>query len=152
MYFPFYSPTRKRTCAELVFWHYRERIILTEICSKMDLLRQLQGKFLKCLFVCNDGKICNKIIIQHNSPSKDGVAIETFSLDIRENFFTVDTVKHWNRIPRELVDALGLSAFKKLLEITCFNFRFALNSGWWTRRSLKDNSYWTFYNILHLGD
>lgn len=71
----------------------------------MDLLRQLQGKFFECLFVCNNGKNCNKIIIQYNSPSKYGLAIETFSLDIRENFFTVGTVEHWNRTPKELVDA-----------------------------------------------
>ena len=37
-------------------------------------------------------------------------------LDIRNNFFTVRVVRHWNRLPREAVDALSLEAFKARLD------------------------------------
>ncbi|KFV60783.1 hypothetical protein N341_00362, partial [Tyto alba] len=39
-----------------------------------------------------------------------------FRVDIRKKFFTVREVKHWDRLPREVVDAPSLEAFKIRLE------------------------------------
>jgi len=52
-----------------------------------------------------------------------------FRLDIRKKFFTKRVVKHWNRLPREAVDAPSLAVFKARLDG-------ALNTLVWWKMSL----------------
>ena len=41
----------------------------------------------------------------------------SFRLDIRKKFFTQRVVKHWKKLPKVVVDAPSLEAFKARLDV-----------------------------------
>ncbi|KFZ56696.1 hypothetical protein N338_12389, partial [Podiceps cristatus] len=44
-----------------------------------------------------------------------------YRLDIRKKFFTMQVVKHWNRLPRQVVEAPSLDTFKARLDVALGN-------------------------------
>jgi len=84
--------------------------------------RRLQGdliaafQYLKGAYGKDEENIFSRAC--HDRTRSDGFKLREgrFRLDRRKTFFTIRVVKHWNRLPREVVEAPSLETFQARLD------------------------------------
>ncbi|KFQ65772.1 hypothetical protein N334_04381, partial [Pelecanus crispus] len=79
-----------------------------------DLIATFQ--YLKGAYRKDGENLFNKACCDRTRNNGFKLKKNRFRLDIRKKFFTVWVVKHWNRLPREVVEAPSLATFKVRLD------------------------------------
>jgi len=84
--------------------------------------RRLQGdlnaafQYLNGVYRKDRGNIFSKACCDRTRSNGFKLSEGRFRLDIRKIFFAVRVVKHWHRLPREVVEAPSLDTFKARLD------------------------------------
>ncbi|KFQ63782.1 hypothetical protein N334_12916, partial [Pelecanus crispus] len=79
-----------------------------------DLIAALQ--YLKEAYRKDGENLFNKACCDRTRNNGFKLKKNRFRLDIRKKFFTMRVVRHWNRLPREVVEAPSLATFKVRLD------------------------------------
>jgi len=73
-------------------------------------------QYLKGAYKKEEDKLFSRACCDRTRGNRLKLEDGRFSLDIRKKFFMKRVVKHWNRLPREVVDSPSLETFKVRLD------------------------------------